>query len=158
MVIPFKDTPSLAPTMLSFGFRNGDQVSVSVEARLEKDEKYSPVLEPYGNMRLMYVLAMKRRHFASLEIRDSRRVSLPHQSHRNSRGACSSMFWTGFNKIYREPEFYDALTNNCTNNIVGTTSIGSRRPDPPWGPARSASRVCGSIRLRSGVTRYLEAL
>src|SRR5690606_31382338 len=41
IVVPFKEAPSLAHTMLSFGFQDREYVAISVEARLEKGEKYS---------------------------------------------------------------------------------------------------------------------
>ena len=40
LVVPFNNAPSLAHTMLSFGFRNGQHLGVSVEARLEEGESY----------------------------------------------------------------------------------------------------------------------
>jgi hypothetical protein len=60
VVAPFLEAPSLAHTLLSFGFDGGEYVSVSVEARREKDEKYSPVLGALRRFELMYVLADER--------------------------------------------------------------------------------------------------
>ncbi|MBI2480637.1 MAG: DUF4105 domain-containing protein [Planctomycetia bacterium] len=60
VVVPFKENPSLAHTMLSFGFADGEHVAVSAEARLEKGETYSPVLGELRQYELMYVVADER--------------------------------------------------------------------------------------------------
>ena len=63
VVVPFKTAPGLAHTMLSFEFGDGEKskhVAVSVEARLEKGEAYSPVDGAAKQFELMYVVATER--------------------------------------------------------------------------------------------------
>jgi hypothetical protein len=117
--VPFTGAPSLAHTMLSFGFRGGDYLAVSVEARLEQGEVYSPLKGALRQYELMYVVA------------DERDVIQLRTEHRNvevfmyparvtpeqARAFFVSMMQRA-NKLRAQPEFYDTITNNCTTNIV----------------------------------------
>lgn len=119
IVIPFKDMPSVAHTMMSFGMDNGEHLGVSVEIRKEKNEKYGPVRGFMRQYELMYVLgeesdllwlcANARKDdvylYRTIANRDQARALLVDVLGR-------------VNKLYHEPEFYDTLTNNCTNNIA----------------------------------------
>ena len=119
VVVPFRETPSLAHTLLSFGFEGGDYVSVSVEARLEKGEKYSPVLGSMRQFELMYVVAderdvlVRRTKYRGSDVYLYRTRATPEQSRDLFLDVMNRV-----NKLYHEPEFYDSLTNNCTSNIV----------------------------------------
>jgi hypothetical protein len=119
VVVPFRETPSLAHTLLSFGFDGEDYVSVSVEARLEKSERYSPVLGAMRQFELMYVIAderdvlLRRTKFRGVDVYLYRTRATPKQARELFVDVMSRV-----NKLYREPEFYDTVTNNCTSNIV----------------------------------------
>lgn len=119
MVVPFKDAPSLAHTMLSFGFADQGYLAVSVEVRLEEGETYSPVKGAMRQYELMYVLADERdviplrtRHRDS-DVYLYRTRATPPQSR-----ALLLDVLARVNKLAVEPEFYDTFTNNCTTNIV----------------------------------------
>ncbi|HAC90130.1 MAG TPA: hypothetical protein DCF63_05780 [Planctomycetaceae bacterium] len=56
IVVPFKETPSLAHTMLSFGLIDGQYIVFSVEARLEHGEIYSPLSGARQQYELMWVV------------------------------------------------------------------------------------------------------
>jgi hypothetical protein len=119
LVVPFQGISSLAHTMLSFGFANGDYLAVSVEARLEQGEKYSPVLGGLQQYELIYVLADERDvvvrrtlHRAS-DVYLYPTVATPQQAREVFVDVMRRV-----NKLFFEPEFYDTLTNNCTSNIV----------------------------------------
>ncbi len=43
LVAPFNEMPDLAHVAVSFGFRDGEQLAVSVEIRREADETYDPL-------------------------------------------------------------------------------------------------------------------
>jgi len=118
IVVPFKAVPTLAHTMLSFGLKDGQHLGVSVETRLEEGEKYAPLSGIMRQFELMYVVADERdlvrlrtRHRqAEVYIYPTR--ATPEQS--------QSLFldmMARANKLAREPEFYDTLSNNCTTNI-----------------------------------------
>src|SRR3989338_5727732 len=59
IVEPFKGY-GFAHTFLSFGFKGGEYVSISVEIRKEKGEKFSPWKGLFNNYELMYVIADER--------------------------------------------------------------------------------------------------
>jgi hypothetical protein len=119
IVVPFKETPSLAHTMLSFGLLDGQYIVFSVEARLEQGETYSPVLGAMQQYELMWVVGSEPDLIGlRTEVRNSdvylyRTVANPDQV-RKVFMACVARV----NQISRQPEFYDTLQNNCTTNIV----------------------------------------
>ncbi len=119
MVVPFAEIPSLAHTMLSFGFGEQGYLAVSVEARLEEGESYSPFRGLMRQYELMYVLADERdviplrtKHRQS-DVYIYRTRATPEQARMLLLDVLARV-----NKLAREPEFYDTLTNNCTTNIV----------------------------------------
>ncbi|MFV1966400.1 MAG: DUF4105 domain-containing protein [Pirellulaceae bacterium] len=119
IVVPFKEVPSLAHTMISFGFSNGDYLGVSVEARLEQGETYSPMLGSLRQYELMYVVAderdliVRRTKHRDVDVYLYRTIATPEQS-----GILFVDVMQRVNKLYHQPEFYDTLTNNCTTNIA----------------------------------------
>jgi hypothetical protein len=133
IVAPFKEAQGLAHTMMSFGFENDEHICVSVEARLEKGEKYAPVLGAMKQFELIYVLAderdviVRRTRFRDVDVYLYRTVATPEQSREIFVDVLERV-----NKLYREPEFYDSLTNNCTTNLVN--HVNQIRPNrvPLW--------------------------
>jgi hypothetical protein len=120
IVVPFKETPSLAHTLLSFGFDGDNYVSVSVEARREKGEAYSPVMGALRQYELMYVIAderdvlLRRTRFRGSDVYLYRTRATPEQARELFLDVMNRV-----NELYRQPEFYDTVTNNCTSNIAG---------------------------------------
>jgi hypothetical protein len=119
LVVPFEEMPSLAHTMLSFGFSNGDHLGVSVEARLEQGEWYSPVLGGLRQYELAYIVAderdliVRRTKHRDVDVYLYRTVATPEQSRTLFVDVMQRV-----NKLYHQPEFYDTLTNNCTTNLA----------------------------------------
>lgn len=60
IICPFQGVASLAHTMLSFGFRDGEYLAISVEVRLEEGETYSTVGGVMRQFEVMYVIADER--------------------------------------------------------------------------------------------------
>ncbi|MFO0941849.1 MAG: DUF4105 domain-containing protein [Pirellulales bacterium] len=119
VVIPFKSTPSLAHTMISFGLANGQHIVFSVEARLEQGESYAPWEGSLNSYELIWIVATER---DSIGLRTTirgddvylyRTRALPEQARQVFLAATARV-----NEIERTPEFYDTLTNNCTTNII----------------------------------------
>ena len=119
VMVPFPDMPSLAHTMLSFGFADRDYLGVSVEIRREKGETYNPVRAMFNQYELMYVLADERDLIglrSNLRLNDVylyRAKATPEQTRLLFLDVVDRV-----NKLARQPEFYNTLTNNCTTNIV----------------------------------------
>lgn len=127
VVVPFKESGALAHTLLSFGFTSPeapdgddtDYLAVSVEARLERGETYSPIKGAARQYELMYVIADERdvlglrAKYRGNDVYVYRAKAPPEK--------VQAMFLDVLrrcNKLAKEPEFYDSLTNNCTSNIV----------------------------------------
>ena len=118
-VVPFQAVPSLAHTMLSFGFGDQGYLAVSVEARLEEGESYSPIRGAMRQYELMYVLADER---DVIPLRTNHRESDVYLYRTRATPAQARVLLLDVlarvNKLAVEPEFYDTFTNNCTTNIV----------------------------------------
>lgn len=119
IVVPFKNTPSLAHTMLSFGLSDGQYIVFSVEARLKKNETYSPLQGALQAYELMWVVGTEKDLIAlRTEIRQAevflyRTSAQPDQVRSVFLAAVARV-----NEIHRQPEFYDTLRNNCTTNLL----------------------------------------
>lgn len=119
IVVPFAEAPQLAHTMLSFGFGGTDYLACSVEIRKELGETYSPIKGLLRQYELMYVLGderdlvLLRTNHRLSEVYLYRSRATPQQARDLFLDVLARV-----NKLYQEPEFYNALTNNCTTNIV----------------------------------------
>ena len=118
VVVPFNETPGLGHTMLSFDFDDEDHLAVSVEIRKEQGEAFNPVKGFFQEYEIIYVLASERdliQRRVSCDLSDVflyRSMATPEQARMLFLDVMQRV-----NKLYREPEFYDTLTNNCTTNI-----------------------------------------
>ncbi|GIW94835.1 MAG: hypothetical protein KatS3mg110_2876 [Pirellulaceae bacterium] len=119
IVVPFREAPSLAHTMLSFGFADGTHLGVSVEARLEVGENYSPWRGALNQYELIYVVAdekdliLLRTEHRKVDVYLYRTKVQPEQVRQLFVDIMQRV-----NKLYDHPEFYHTLYNNCTTNIV----------------------------------------
>lgn len=123
LVCPFPDMPAIAHTMLSFGIEDDDgepyYLVASVEVRREQGEEYAAWKGSARQYELMYVLADEqdavdlRVNHRGEDVYLYRATAEPEQA----RDLLVDVLRRA-NKLAREPEFYDTLTNNCTLNIV----------------------------------------
>ncbi len=119
--------PSIAHTMLSFGFDDGSYICFSIETRKEKGEAYSTVKGFFRQYEQMYVVADERDvvrlrtnfrkedvYLYRLEVSPTivRKVFIDYLGSVNS--------------LYKKPEWYNALTSNCTTSL--------RRHTVPYNP------------------------
>jgi len=118
VVVPFNDIPGVAHTMLSFGFGERDFVGVSVEIRKERGEAYDPIKGFFRQYELIYIVGDERDliqrntiHYLC-DVYVYRTRATPEQARTLFLDVMERI-----NKLYREPEFYHTLTNNCTTNI-----------------------------------------
>jgi hypothetical protein len=119
LVVPFKGAPSLAHTMLSFGFGGTDYLAVSVEARMEEGQSYSPIKGLMRQYELMYVVADERDVIPlRTKHRDVDVYLYPTRATPQQSRILLLDIMARVNKLAVEPEFYDTFTNNCTTNIV----------------------------------------
>jgi hypothetical protein len=122
-MIPFKDMPRLAHTMLSFEFTPPDAppqyLAVSIEIRKELGEKYAALRGSARQYELMYVLADER---DVVQLRTNHRgedvyrydtVATPDQARLLLVDVLART-----NELASRPEFYNTFSNNCTTNLV----------------------------------------
>jgi hypothetical protein len=118
IVVPFNETPSLGHTMLSFVFGDKDCLAVSVEVRKERGEAFNAIKGFFQQYELMYVVASERdviQRRVTCDLSDVflyRSTATPEQARKLFLDVMGRV-----NKLAKEPEFYDTLTNNCTTNI-----------------------------------------
>ena len=119
LICPFAGAPSLAHTMLSFGFDNGKHLILSVEARLEKGESYSPLSGALDRYELIYILADEK---DPVLLRTKYRGDPVFLYPTNlNRAECRRAFESALakaNELREKPEFYSTLTNNCTTGMM----------------------------------------
>ncbi len=116
---PFGLTGAMAHTFASFGFTDGTYVSISVEARREHRERYSPWRGLWRQYEVTYVIADERdmialrTHARSYETYLYRvEAELP-----KIRGFFKGMVMKA-DDFRNHPEFYHSLWNTCTTNLV----------------------------------------
>lgn len=123
LFVVYWGSPFIAHTMLSFGFEGGEYVCFSIETRKEVGEEYSAVKGFFKQYELIYIAGDERdlvrlrtnyrgedvylyRLRASVDL--AREVFLDYLRTMNS--------------LKEKPEWYNALTSNCTTNIRGHTA------------------------------------
>lgn len=118
LVVPFRNTPAIAHTMLSFGLDDGTWLCVSAEIRREIGEKYSTLAGMTNRFELVYVVADERdlirlrtRH-READVYVYPTVAGPEQAQRLFVQVAGKV-----NHLQTNPEFYHTLTNNCTTSI-----------------------------------------
>jgi len=120
MVEPFSGHGfGAAHTLISFGFSDGEYVSISVEIRKEKGESFSAVKGLFRQYEIVYVVADEQ---DVIKLRSNFRKDTVYlypvnTIKENMRELFVSMLKKA-NKLAKEPEFYNTLTNTCTTNIV----------------------------------------
>jgi len=122
-IVPFKNMPAIAHTMLSFEFRPPDGppvwLAASVEIRKEEGEKYAAWKGGVRQYELMYVLADERdvvgvrAHHRGEDVYRYRTTATPEQARRLFVDVIGRV-----NELASRPEFYHTITNNCTTNIA----------------------------------------
>jgi len=108
----------VAHTFVSFIFDNADPVCVSIEARLEAGESYSPVASCFKQAELIYIVAEER---DVVRVRTNYRKEMVYLYHVKVKPESARRLFVSYlseiNRLADEPEFYHLLRNNCTTNI-----------------------------------------
>ena len=111
--------PHMAHTMLSFGFGNDEYVCFSIETRKKKGEEYSSIRGFFKQYELTYVVADER---DVVRLRANYRKGEDVYLYRlNATPELIRMVFMDYlrsvNKLNEQPEWYNALTANCTTDI-----------------------------------------
>ncbi|HYE95451.1 MAG TPA: DUF4105 domain-containing protein [Rubricoccaceae bacterium] len=126
-----EDWRGLAHTFLTFGFADSQYVSLSVEARRERDEVYAPVKGALRAFELMVVIGDER------DVLGLRAVTWNTPTYlypgRATPAQVRELFVTMLRRaqaVERRPEFYHTLSNNCTTNILEAVNEVREEPIP----------------------------
>lgn len=108
-----------AHTFVSFGFSNGDYVAISVEARRQPDEEYSPFSGILPSYELMYVIADERDVInLRARYRGNDVFLYPVIASQEDKTTLFIDMLDRANKLAREPEWYHTLFSSCSVNIA----------------------------------------
>jgi hypothetical protein len=123
-------SPHMAHTMVSFGFQGGDYLCFSIETRKEKGEGYSAVKGLFRQFELVYVAADER---DVVRLRTNYRQGEEAYLFRlNGSPEQVGVFFLNYlrrlNSLRRWPEWYSALTHNCTTSIRTQRAASDRAP------------------------------
>ena len=120
-------SPSIAHTMLSFGFKDGSYICCSIETRKEVGEEYSTIKGFFRQYEQIYILADER---DIVRLRTNyRKEDVYLYGLQVSPTIVRKVFldYLGtINSLYKQPEWYNALTANCTTSL--------RRHTVPYNP------------------------
>ena len=120
VVVPFsKRWRGPAHTFVSFGFTDSQYVSISVEARREKGELYTPLQGLLKRFELIYVVGDERDVIGQRAAFSNEEVYLyPIRAPRERIRQVFVEMLRRASDLRGAPEFYNTLTNNCTSNLV----------------------------------------
>jgi hypothetical protein len=123
-------SPNIAHTMVSFGFLNGDYVCFSIETRKEKGEAYSAVKGFFRQYELTYVMADERDLVRlRTNYRQGEEASLYRVQMTPEQGRTFFLdYLKRANALRERPEWYNALTDNCTTAIRTQRAAADRQP------------------------------
>lgn len=106
-------------TFVSFRFKNQAPLSISVEVRKEKGEKYHPVKGLFKQYELIYVVGDER---DLISLRTNHRAEETFLYPLNLDQSQSKIFLLsllkGAQKVRKTPSFYHSLHQNCTTTLV----------------------------------------
>jgi hypothetical protein len=128
--------PAIAHAIVSFGFGGEDFLAVSIEARKELGEGYSTVKGFFRQYELLYVVADER---DVIRLRTNFRKNPPEDVYRyrvQASPATARAFFLDYlksiNEIRDRPQFYNTLTDNCTNVIWMHAHVNPERVPFSW--------------------------
>jgi hypothetical protein len=109
--------PAIAHTFLSFGFKGGSYLAISIETRREKREGYSTIKGFFRQYELYYVVADER---DVIRVRTNYRVPPEDVYIYRIKGPVANgrrlflEYMQRINALKEKPEFYNTMTQNCT--------------------------------------------
>jgi hypothetical protein len=120
ILVPLAAMPRIAHTFVSFGFHGEDYLALSIEVRRLRGQPFNPLYNFLDENEIIYLagderdLIRLRSNFRKDEVYVYRAKLTPAQ--------CQGLFVDMLqraNKLSVKPEFYNTLTNNCENNLIG---------------------------------------
>ncbi len=128
--------PAVAHVFLSFKFRGGQHLAISIEARKERGEAYSTVQGFFRQYELYYDVADER---DVIRLRTNYRKDPPEDVYvyrligsAEDRRNLFLQYVQAINALRDQAEWYNALTTNCTTAIWMHTLINPDHPPLSW--------------------------
>lgn len=133
---PFPENPLFAHSFLSFVFLDADgqrkTISVSIEARMETGEAYSPLAGALRNYELMYVWSSERDILSRIAVGlDHTLYAYKIRLEPEQMQKLFEFFVRRTNELAERPRFYNTLHSNCTNELA--KAVNEAFPNAlPW--------------------------
>lgn len=120
VLVPFSERwRGPAHAFVSFGFRDGRYLALSVEARRELGESYGVFAGLARRYELIYVAGDERDLIGRRAVYDDNDVFLyPIKAEPAAIRAVFVAMLERANQLHEQPEWYNTYTNNCTLNLV----------------------------------------
>ncbi|MDH1321418.1 DUF4105 domain-containing protein [Enterobacter bugandensis] len=118
LVLSYWAGNAIAHVFLSFGFKNGQWLAISIETRRRQNQPWSAFGGFLKNYPLVYVIADERDLIGvRANVRKERVYLYPlNITHQQSQDLFRS-YLLRIEKVNQHPEWYNTLLNNCTSNI-----------------------------------------
>lgn len=114
----FAEFEGLAHIFLSFAFVDGRHVSISVESRREKGEKFSPFWGLLDQFEMIYVVATDKDIIGLRTGHRNERVYIyPTKATKEKAQELFMRLAKNINAIHDKPVMYNTLMHNCTNEV-----------------------------------------
>jgi hypothetical protein len=127
---------AIAHIFLSFGFSGKDFIAISIETRRQRHQSYSTVAGFFKQYELFYVVADER---DLIRLRTNYRKDPPEDVYiyRTRAPADNARrlfldYIREINSLAEKPEFYNALTTNCTTSILTHTRVNQSDLPLSW--------------------------
>jgi hypothetical protein len=125
-------SPSIAHTIMSWSFSDGQHLAISIETRKEQGEEYSTVAGFFRQYEIYYVVADER---DVVRLRTNHRVPREQVYLYQLRTPLARArailldYVVAINRLAAKPEFYNAGTGNCTTTIrTHVDDVGASMP------------------------------
>ena len=126
-------SPYIAHTILSFGFGAGQYVCISIETRKEKGEAYSAIKGFFKQYELTYIVADER---DLIRLRTNYRNEDVYLYRLKAKPETIRKVFLDYlreiNRLKETPEWYNALTDNCTTAMRGHTAPYNPQAKLDW--------------------------
>jgi hypothetical protein len=123
LFIIYWGSPMIAHTIMSFCFEDNQHLCISIETRNEKGEAYSAIKGFFKQYELIYVVADER---DVIRLRTNFRKESVYLYQLTANPAMVRQvlldYLKSVNSLNERPEWYNALTQNCTTSIRGHTA------------------------------------
>lgn len=134
IIEPFMEFEGISHFIMSFGFEDGEHLAVSVEARVEADERFGVLAALFKEFELVYVVGDERDLLWSRVAFEEHPVFV-HPVRVREREQLRALFVLVLNHaaaLAKRPRFYNTITNNCTNAQLRHVEYLSAIPFPWW--------------------------